>query len=243
MATNVTALLPTAKRKYASGVLGTSYFPEAHEAASKRLFECSAKKVNKYGGKSRVTKAVFAIVPVLDNDYNHNALAVVVPEEDGAVRMESQVGWVPNRRCATLQPRIRSLMRATGGYVGAVARVTYFKDREAGGWDKSDGDFRIRIAQWELVQEHALAVARQVQPGVEQPWIEHLSGLTDLARSLYVEGRGRDEADLLAVTYEVRAGALVATVGNEVLTDMSSGGGDFFDLLRVRVEARGPRQG
>ena len=50
-------------------------------------------------------------------------------------------------------------------------------------------------------------------------------------------------ADLLAVTYEVRAGALVATVGNEVLTDMSSGGGDFFDLLRVRVEARGPRQG
>ena len=87
------------------------------------------------------------------------------------------------------------------------------------------------------------SVARQAEPAAEQPWLEHYSSLTDSARTLYIGERGRCEADSPAVAYVVRGGALVAMIGNKVLTGMAASGRDFYDSLRVRVEKDGPQQG
>ncbi|MEW2146869.1 hypothetical protein AB0869_29075 [Micromonospora vinacea] len=237
MIDKVLTLLPTCEPEYASGVVGRDYFRSAYRTASQRLFEASVEQRSDEGDQVRVAEFAPAIVPVLDNDYNEQALAVVLPDEDGSVRLKNQVGWLPDRRCATLQPRVVSLMRATNAYVGAAGTASYRRsDRR---WDKSDAALRLRIAQWEDVHTAAIEIVRRAEPDVEQPWVGHYASLTDLARRLYSQGRGRSEADLLHVRYEIRDDALVATVNDEIVTDMTRNGRDFFDPLRARVEEQG----
>jgi len=240
MIDTVSMLLPDCETRYASGVLGTDYFSKRYRAESRRLFKVSVEGT-KDGDRVRTAEVVLAVVPVLDNDYNEQALAVVVPDADGVVRLENQVGWIPNGRCSTLQPRVVSLMRATNGYVGARGTASYWRGEQ--GWDKSNANLRIRIAQWEGVHKAALGILRVIEPDVEQPWTGHYAPLTDLARRLYEQGHGRSEADLLRVRYEIRDDDLVATANGEVVTNMTQGGRDFFDPLRARVEAQGAVRG
>ncbi|MBE1490997.1 hypothetical protein [Plantactinospora soyae] len=237
MIDKVLTLLPVCEPEYASGVVGQNYFRSANRTASLRLFEASVEQRSEEGDRVRVAEVAPAIVPVLDNDYNKQALAVVLPEEDGSVRLENQVGWLPDRRCATLQPRVASLMRATNAYVGAAGTASYWWSGRR--WDKSNAGLRLRIAQWEDVHRAAIEIVHRAEPDVEQPWVGHYAPLTDLARRLYSEGRGRSEADLLHVRYEILDDALVATANEEIVTDMTRSGRDFFDLLRARVEEQG----
>ncbi|MEU1969380.1 hypothetical protein ABZ541_28980 [Micromonospora sediminicola] len=238
MIDKVLTLLPGCRPEYASGVVGRDYFRSANRTASLRLFEASVEQRSEEGDRVRLAEVALAIVPVLDNDYNEQALAVVLPEEDGSVRLEHQIGWLPDRRCGSLQPRVASLMRATNAYVGAVGTVSYWWSGRR--WDKSNAGLRLRIAQWEDVHRAAIKIVRRAEPDVEQPWVGHYAPLTDLARMLYSEGRGRSERDLLHVRYEIIDGALVATVNDEIVTDMTRSGRDFFELLRARVEEQGP---
>ncbi|RIV40360.1 hypothetical protein [Micromonospora radicis] len=238
MIDKVLTLLPGCEPEFASGVVGRDYFRSAHRTASLRLFEASVEQRSEEGDRVRAAEVVPAIVPVLDNDYNEQALAVILPDADGAVRLENQVGWLPDRRCATLQPRVVSLMRATNAYVGAAGTASYWWSGRS--WDKSDARLRLRIAQWEDVHRAAIEITRRAEPDVEQPWVGHYAPLTDLARRWYAQGRGRSEADLLHVRYEIIDDALVATVDGEIVTDMTRSGRDFFDPLRARVEQQGP---
>lgn len=240
MSNEIKTVLPKAKKKYSSSVVGADYFPRMQKVASQQFFD-QAKKRSK---RTRVAKVLLAIVPVLNNDYSSLALAVVAPDEQGQVALERQIGWIAQTRCATLQPRVRSLMRASGGYVGAQASVEYW--REESRWKPSeirDGSFHLRIAQWQVVHDEVLVVMREAEPDIEQPWIEHRAPLTDVARRLYAEGVGRSEAELLPVRYELHDEELVATVDGEVLTSCTAGGRDFFDLLGARVKEEGPLRG
>lgn len=242
MTHEITTLLPEAEKQYASGVVGTDYFPKMAHRASRQYFDQA--EATSSADDEREAQPLLAIVPVLDNDYSSLALAVVAPDEQGHVSLERQIGWIPQSRCATLQPPIRSLMRVTGGCVGAKGSVKYWREDER--WkarDKRDGLFRVRIAQWHEVRNHALATARETEQDVEQPWIEHMAPRTDVARRLYAEGFGRSEADLLPVRYEWLDDELVATVDGEVLTSCTAGGRDFFDLLEARVRSEGPLRG
>jgi len=234
------APLPACDVEYSSRVVGTEYCEDAYRRASEALFHQSVEALDD-DEPIRVAEIDLAVVPDLDNDYNQRALAVVLPAVDGSVSVDDRIGFLPDRRCATLQPRIVTLMRVTNSFVGVRGTATYvYQDDQ---WERSYADFRVCIPTWDVVHEHVLDIAREVEPDVEQPWIGHDAPLTELAKQLYAEGRGRDERNLVPVRYELLDDQLVATLDGAVVTNLSANRRDFFDLLRERVDEEGPLRG
>ncbi len=241
MTTHDAFTLPAGSDDLSTSVLGTEYFPKGAPRVSRALFERAVEALDDDGEACRVARAEWAIVPVVSVPGYPRALAVVWPGEDGGVDLADQVGWVPERRVETLQPRIVSLARATGAPVRARGTATYW--REGKGWARADGEFAVQIAPWDEVHAAAVEALRGLEGDVEQPWVEHYAPHTDLSKRLYAEGRGRSDEDMVPVRFEVMADRLVATIDGEVLTDCTKNGRDFFDLLRRRVETQGALRG
>lgn len=246
MINKIGMVLPECPARFASNILGGSYLPANPEkAVSRRLFAASAETPGDDGDDvRRVTETVFALVPDLENTYNPQAVAVVVPAEDGTVSVGNQIGWIPDGRCATVQPRLVSLMRATGAYAGVRATASYWYGWDDDGtersWGIDDAHFKIRLGSWQLLHHAILDVMREAEPDVEQPWVGHRAPRSALSTKLYDEGAG---AELLAVRYELVGESLVATADGEIVTNITDGGRDFFDTLHDRVRAGGPVRG
>ncbi|MCB2175744.1 MAG: hypothetical protein KQH57_08045 [Actinomycetales bacterium] len=233
-------LLPSCLPEFRTAVVGEDYHRKAHRAASRALFDVSVKERDDDGEVIRVASTTVALVPEPDNDWNDEAVAVVFVGEDGVVSLENRIGYVPDRRCATAQPRIVALTRLFDGPVLTRAWATFCKED---GWLKSSAEFRIDLVRWEQLTEHLLAVSRRLEPDVEQPLVGHFTPLTGLARRLYDEDTIPDEYGLVPVLFELHGADLVAVYGGEVLTNISAGGRDFADLLRTRVEQNGAVRG
>lgn len=240
----IAVMVAAGKSAYDTDVVGTDYFPRMWAELNELSNTTGKVETFPWGGAESRMKAEFALVPMLENDYNGQAIAVVLLRSDGTVAAENQVGWIPNRLCHLLQPSIRSMARAVGGHVGAKGTLTRWTDEDdQGDANTGGGLLTLRIAHWMKVRDQALLLARKAEPNVEQPWLEHRAPRSKLSTRLYDQGRGRSEADLVPVTYELRDDHLVATVHGELLTDLTKGGRSFFDLLRKRVEREGPVEG
>ena len=250
MIDKVGVVVPACESRYSSNVLGGDYLPaERLEAMSKALFAARFDPATEPddGGLGHLP-VVLALVPDVENTYNRQAIAVVMPDEDGTVRMENQIGWVPNGRCATVQPRLMSLMRVTGKYAGVQADARYHRQWdddswETSSWNDTDVHYKIRLARWEVLHHEILKLCREGEPDVVQPWVGNWAPHTPLSRKLYADGAGRSESGLLPVYYEILAPDLVATLDGEVVTNLSDVRRDFFDPLGDRVQAEGSARG
>jgi hypothetical protein len=239
--------LPACPPRYASKALGGDYLPSGPQKdAARRLFPTAIDVFDNEGDWSgRQAETVFALVPDVDNTHNAQAVAVVVPAEDGAVSLANQVGWLPNGRCATVQPRLMSLMRATGGFAGVPGFASYSSTHADDDWDnrqwvEDDADFRVRLCSWEQLHYIVQAILRETEPDVEQPWVVNRAPRSTLSKRMY-DAEGASE--LLAVRFEIHDGSLVATLDGDLLTDITGGPGDFFDTLHDRVATYGPTRG
>ena len=233
-------LLPSCPPEFRTAVVGEDYHRKAHKAASRALFDASVKERDEDGEVVRVASTTLALVPEPDNEWNDQAIAVVYPGADGVVSMDHRIGYVPDRRCATAQPRIVALARLLGGPVLTRGWATFYKED---GWTKSSAEFRIDLVGWEELTAHVLALGRRLEPDVEQPLVGHFTPLTSLARRLYEDGSVADRYGLVPVVFKLRGEDLVAAFDGDVLSNITAGGRDFADLLRERVEKRGPVRG
>jgi hypothetical protein len=239
--------LPASLPRFASNVLGGDYLSAAPQKdAARRLFEASAEFDNDDEGSGRRTETVFALVPDLQNSYNPQAVAVVMPADDGSVSLTNQLGWIPNSRCATVQPRLISLMRATGEYAGVPGSATYWQERvDEDDWDNriwmvDKAYFKIQLCSWQQLHYTVQDVMRDAEPDVEQPWVVNRAPRSKLSTRMY-ETNG--ESDLLAVEFEISDGSLISTYDRELLSDITAGGRDFFDTLHERVATQGSIRG
>lgn len=235
-----TRLLPRCLPKYRTAVLGTDYFDEAYEAASQAVFGASVAKRDEDGEIRRVAKVDIALVPRPDNDYNDEAVGVVYVGRDGKVSLDNQIGYIPDQRCSTVQPRLVALARLLGEPVRTIGWATFEKDER---WHRSTANFRIELVRWQELQAHVLKVARRLEPDAEQPLVGHWTPLTKLAERLYDEDTVPDEYGLVPVVYDLQDGDLVALFEGELLSNITAGGRDFSDPLLARVTANGPVRG
>lgn len=234
-------VIPGCPAEFRSAVLGgEDYFTDAHRRASEAFFAASWEAVDEDGDLTRVAEGLLALVPQPDNDYNSQAVGVVYIPPHAQVSAANQIGFIPDRLCATTQPRLVTLTRVLGGAPLARATATYWPDER---WHPDEGEFRIELGPWWQLHDYAIEQARRVEPDVEQPYVGHYTPLTDLAQQLYSDGGAEDAYGLVPVRYELAGDDLVATFGGEVLSDITSGGRDFSDSLRARVERDGPVRG
>lgn len=239
--------LPSGPVRYASKALGGNYLPKGpQENAGRRLFPKAVDVRDEEGDlQDRRAEAMFALVPDVENTYNKQAVAVVLPAEDGTVSVDDKIGWLPDGRCATVQPRLVSLIRATGGFPVVLGFASYDFDYGTPGADMPSWmdpfTFRVQLCSWEQLHYAAQKVMRETEPDIEQPWVTNRGPRSDLSTRLYASEVVVDEP--LVVTYEIRRGSLIAAYEGEVLTDISSGGRDFFDTLHQRVIDNGPIRG
>lgn len=78
------------------------------------------------------------LLPLPDNHYNGQALAVVDPDPDGALRVERQVAWVRDSHVRSLQPSVVALAEATGGRAACEAFVRLAPYRPDEHYDASE---------------------------------------------------------------------------------------------------------
>lgn len=247
MINKIGLVLPACPVRYASKALGGNYLPDgAQKDAARRLFPSAIDVLDDEGDwPGRHAETVFALVPDVENTYNAQAVAVVVPAEDGTASLTGQVGWLPDSRCATSQPRLMSLMRATGGYAGVPGFASYSHTHADDDWDNptwadDEADFRVRLCSWPQLHYTVQEIMRETEPDVEQPWVANRAPRSRLSTRMYDAG---GTSDLLAVQFELHAESLVATLDGDLLTDITGGGRDFFDTLHDRVAAHGPIRG
>jgi hypothetical protein len=239
--------LPACPPRYSSKALGGDHLPDGPQKnAALRLFPAATDWLDDDGDlQGRRSEAVFALVPDVANSYNAQAVAVVMADEDGTVSLSNQLGWLPNNRCATVQPRLMTLMRTTGGYAGVPGFAEYSLDYTAGDfdhpvWARDRADFRVRLCSWQQLHHVAQEVARKAEPDVEQPWVVNRAPRSPLSTTMY-DTHG--STGLLSVRYEIHDDSLIATLDGDLLTDITGGGRDFFDTLRQRVAEHGPVRG
>lgn len=166
------------------------------------LVTASAEQDRRMGGPLpdvRLVRQTFGLLPCPDNDYNPQAIAVVLPNA-GELDMSRQIAWVKNDHVRSLQPSVVALADAAGGPVGCVGIVELQRyvadvdyDASADPWDADPDDapvlteaesreyqyllsgFRADIDSWGPVREAVLAFASSRVRGRILPLIGHRS--------------------------------------------------------------------
>ena len=101
-------------------------------------------RTGRHRPKERLIPRTFGLLPCPDNEYDHRAIAVIVPEPGtGWLDMSHQVAWIKNDHLGSLRPSIIGLMEATGEPVGCRGFIRlgrYIADQDYYVYDDDSGD-------------------------------------------------------------------------------------------------------
>jgi hypothetical protein len=212
--------------------------------------------------ETRVLSQTFGLLPCPDNDWNSQAVAVVVPEPGmSLLTVERQIAWVKNDHLRSLQPSILALMDAADGPVGCRGLIElqrYVADEDYDGdeppvaddpdepsvlteaesrqYQYTFGGFRANIDSWEPVRDAVLAFAADRVRDRILPLIGHRSPWSPEAKPVRDEMRAAGRT-----TVDLRAGhdVLDAYWGQVLVSRLHPDPREFFARTHQRVVALG----
>ncbi len=260
-------LLPTGSGEF------TRWLPSWHDLVPAArslvlpLVERYAEQDRRSGGpvpEVRLVRRTFGLLPCPDNDYDPQAVAVVLPK-GGGLDLSRQIAWVKNDHVRSLQPSVVALADAAGGPVGCVgvielqryvADLDYDADDAPAERDDPDDDpvlteeesrryqylfagFRADIDSWEPVRDAVLAFASDRVRDRILPLVGHRSPWSADGKTVREDLRalgGRARISLVA-----EAGDLNAYWRGVHVSRLHPDPRQFFARTHARVLALGGR--